>query len=176
MKKAIFCSSIFMLVTFSIPANAGHGRHGDIHHCLKSASRIKEGYFVKVEYLTLTNRGSDSYEIEIKDKNGVEWEMMCDSSTGDIYELEREVDSASDPLFQKNMKVKVDTAMKTALELYPGRIVNTEYEIKANGNASYEFDIVDALDVTYKIEINAETGNIIDVSIEKWDIGREYHE
>jgi len=30
--------------------------------------------------------------------------------------------------------------------------------------------------VTYKVEVDAATGEIVEVSIEKWDIGRESHE
>ncbi|MCH8262597.1 MAG: PepSY domain-containing protein, partial [Proteobacteria bacterium] len=117
-----------------------------------------------------------TYEIEIHDKNGVEWELMCDISTGNIYEIEREVKSASDPLFKKNMKVNEEAAGKTALALYPGKIVHTEYEIEANGASSYEFDIFDRPGVTYKVEVDAATGEVVEVSIEKWDIGRESHE
>jgi len=30
--------------------------------------------------------------------------------------------------------------------------------------------------VTYKVEVDAATGEIVEISIEKWDIGRESHE
>jgi len=106
----------------------------------------------------------------------VEWELMCDRSTGTIYEIEREVTSTSDPLFKKNMKVNEDAARKAALALYSGKVVHTEYEIEANGAASYEFDIFERPGVTYKVEVDATTGEVVEVSIEKWDIGRESHE
>ncbi len=170
---------MLMLALFSFSVFAGHdghSGHGSLHKCLKSASAIKEGYYAKLEYLTLTDRGSKTYEIEIHDKDGLEWELMCDISAGTIYEIEREVESASDPLFKKNMKVNEDTAKKTALALYPGKVVHTEYEIEANGASSYEFDIFEKPGVTYKVEVDAATGEIVEVSIEKWDIGRESHE
>ena len=179
MKYSITFMTIFMIVLFSSSVLAGHGGHSShsaLHKCLKSASAIKEGYYAKLEYLTLTDRGTTTYEIEIHDKNGVEWELMCDISTGNIYEIEREVESASDPLFKKNMKVNEEAAAKTALALYPGKIVHTEYEIEANGASSYEFDIFDRPGVTYKVEVDAATGEVVEVSIEKWDIGRESHE
>ena len=179
MKQTITLMTMFMLVLLSSPVLAGHGGHGnrgDLHHCLKSASAIKDGYYAKLEYLTLTDRGTTAYEIEIHDKNGVEWELMCDRSTGTIYEIEREVASTSDPLFKKNMKVSEDAARKTAVALYPGKVVHTEYEIEANGASSYEFDIFERPGVTYKVEVDAATGEIVEVSIEKWDIGRESHE
>lgn len=179
MKQTVTFVCMMMLALFSsfvLAGSRGNGMHGDLHHCLKSASAIKDGYYAKLEYLTLTDRGTRTYEIEIHDKNGVEWELMCDTSTGTIYEIEREVESASDPLFKKNMKVSEEAAGKTALSLYPGRIVHTEYEIETNGASSYEFDIFEKPGVTYKVEVNAATGEIVEVSIEKWDIGRESHE
>ncbi len=179
MKQTITLIAMFMLALFSSSVLAGHGGQGsqsDLHHCLKSASAIKDGYYAKLEYLTLTARGTKTYEIEIHDKNGVEWELMCDISTGTIYEIEREVESTSDPLFKKNMKVSEEAAGKAALALYPGRIVHTEYEIETNGASSYEFDIFEKPGVTYKVEVNAATGEIVEVSIEKWDIGREADE
>jgi len=164
------------LVSTAAPAGHRHGGHGGLHACLEAASAIKEGYYAKLEYLTLTERGVRTYEIEIHDRDGVEWELMCDIGTGTIYEIEREAASASDPLFKKRMKVDEATAGRTALELYPGKIVHTEYEIEADGAATYEFDIADRPGTTYKVEVDATTGEIVEVSIERWDIGREAHE
>ena len=174
MKHYTSLITMLSLAFLSQPVLAGHG-HGDggLHKCLKAASKIKQGYYGKLEYLTLTEKGVKTYEIEVNDDNGVEWELMCDKSNGNIYEIEREVESTSDPLFKNKMKVDEKTAAQTALSLYPGRIVHTEYEIEANGDASYEFDIYEKPGVTYKIEVNATTGEISEVNIEKWDIGRE---
>ncbi len=179
MKYVITIASTLLLALASSTSMAGHGHrghHGGLHACLAAASEIKDGYYAKLEYLTLTEEGVETYEIEIHDKDGAEWELMCDISNGDIYEVEREVESASDPLFKKHMKVDEETAGKTALELYPGKIVHTEYEIEANGDATYEFDIADRPGTTYKIEVDAGSGEIIEVNIEKWDIGREVGE
>ncbi len=169
----IFIATLSLTIfTQSVLAGHGHGR-GGLHKCLKEASKIKQGYYGKLEYLTLTDKGVKTFEIEINDANGVEWELMCDESTGTIYEIEREVESASDPLFKRKMKIDEATAAKTATSLYPGKIVHTEYEIEDNGAASYEFDIYDSPSVTYKVEVDATTGEIVEVNIEKWDIGRE---
>ena len=172
MKQIITLISALSLALLSQSVLAGHG-HGGLHKCLKEASKIKQGYYGKLEYLTLTEKGVKTFEIEINDDNGVEWELMCDESNGTIYEIEREVASASDPLFKNKMKVDEKTAAQTALSLYAGKIVHTEYEIESNGAASYEFDIWNSPGVTYKVEVDASTGEISEVSIEKWDIGRE---
>lgn len=178
MKHRLALLATITLVLAALPAFANdHGRaHDGLHKCLKAASNLKDGYYQKLEYLTMTKNGVKTYEIEIKDKNGVEWELMCDIHHGNIYEVEREVESTSDPLFKRHMKVDEKTAAKTALELYPGKLVHTEYEIEADGSASYEFDIYEKHEVTYKVEVDANTGEIIEVNIEKWDIGREADE
>src|SRR3972149_4636685 len=180
MKNISISLSLMVLTFFTTTAMADRGnsfRHHDgLHGCLKAASAIKDGYYAKVEYLTMTEDGVDTYEIEIHDKNNVEWELLCDIAKGSIYEIEREVESAQDPLFNKHMKVDRDTAARTALELYPGNLVHTEYEIESNGDASYEFDIYDRPGTTYKVEVDAATGAIVEMAIEKWDIGRETDE
>lgn len=180
MKNTFITLSLVVLPFFTTTAVADRGssfHHQDgLHGCLKAASAIKDGYFAKLEYLTMTQQGVAAYEIEIHDNNKVEWELMCDIAKGSIYEIEREVDSANDPLFKKHMKVDKDTAAKTALELYPGKLVHTEYEIEANGDASYEFDIYDHPGTTYKVEVDAASGEIVEMAIEKWDIGRETDE
>ncbi len=48
-----------------------------------------------------------------------------------------------------------------------------EYEIEENGDASYEFDIVNDKGVETKVEVDAATGKIIEVAIEEWEIGIE---
>ena len=180
MKNILITLSLLILALFTTTAMAEGGHfnrhHEGLHACLKAASAIKDGYYAKVEYLTMTQQGVAAYEIEIHDKDKVEWELICNSVTGDITEIEREVDSASDPLFKRHMKVDRDAAAKTALELYPGKLVHTEYEIEANGDASYEFDIYDHPGTTYKVEVDAATGEIVEMAIEKWDIGRETDE
>jgi uncharacterized membrane protein YkoI len=173
MKLSLGILTVLILAMFSTASMAGH--HGGLHACLSAASAVKEGYYAKLEYLTITDRGSEVYEIEIHDKGGVEWELMCDIAKGIIYEIEREVASAADPLFSSKMKVDEKTAAQTALALYPGKLVHTEYEIESNGSASYEFDIYERPGVTYKVEVDATTGEIVEIAIEKWDVGREAH-
>lgn len=173
MKLSITVLITTLLAMISTTSMADH--RGGLHACLKAASAIKEGYYAKLEYLTFTDRGIKAYEIEIHDKDGVEWELMCDIAKGTIFEIEREVESLSDPLFKSRMKVDEKTAAQTALALYPGKLVHTEYEIESNGDASYEFDIYDRPGVTWKVEVDAASGEIVEVAMEEWDIGRESH-
>lgn len=164
--------SFLTLAGISTPALAGHG-HGGVEKCLKTVSKIKPGAFVKVEYLSFTDEGSSAYEIEVRDKDGNEWEFECHAKKGNILEMEREVDKADDPLFKEKMKVSEADAKATATRLYPGTVEEVEYEIEANGDPSYEFDIVDSEGNEWKIEVSAISGEIIEVQTEAWEIGEE---
>ncbi|OYY82951.1 MAG: peptidase, partial [Methylophilales bacterium 16-45-9] len=54
-----------------------------------------------------------------------------------------------------------------------GTVVETEYEIEADGKASYEFDILEADKEEIKVEVDATTGKIVEVSYESYQIGKE---
>ncbi|MCG8489324.1 MAG: PepSY domain-containing protein [Chromatiales bacterium] len=141
--------------------------------CLHAASQIKQGDFVKVEYLNPSAEGRPTYEIEVRTSSGREWEFMCDATSGMIYEMEQEVESAEDPLFSKHAKVTAKQASDTVLELYPGKIEEIEYEIETNGDASYEIDVVDEGGTEFKVEVDAASGKVIEVHVEQWEIGEE---
>lgn len=141
--------------------------------CLNAASQIKSGDFVKVEYLNPSAEGRAVYEIEVRTASGREWEFMCDANSGMIYEMEQEVDSADHALFKKHAKVSAKQASETVLGLYPGKIEEIEYEIESNGDASYEIDVVDEGGTEFKVEVDAASGKVIEVHVEKWEIGEE---
>jgi uncharacterized membrane protein YkoI len=157
----------------ALPALAGHGGHDPLEGCLKEVRAIRPGDVVKVEYLGFTDEQKAAYEIEVRTDNGQEWEFECAARSGTILEFEQEVDSPTHELFKRHMKVSEDQARKIATELYPGEIVEVEYEIEANGDASYEFDIEDRWGVEFKVEVDAATGAIVEVQIERWEIGAE---
>ncbi len=145
-----------------------------IENCVAAAQKQKTGEFVTLEKLNVS--GKAVYEIEIKDENGFEWEFMCDANSGKIFETESEVSSANSLAFKSKMVVTEEDARVTALKAHPGVIQEVEYEIEENGDASYEFDIINALGVETKVEVDAATGKIIEVAIEEWEIGVEADE
>ncbi|MEN8261003.1 MAG: PepSY domain-containing protein [Pseudomonadota bacterium] len=155
----------------SMAAMAGQDRLG---RCLDSVRKQKAGDFVKVESLDF--EGKATYEIELRDAAGSEWEFMCRAETGEIFEIEEEVGSAEDPRFKAKMKIDLDAAKKKVLERFPGTVEEVEYEIEPNGDATYEIDVVDAQGRETKVEVNAATGEIIESSREKWQIGEEADE
>lgn len=170
---AIITALGLFVAGFSTPALAGYDGKGNLEKCLKAVSKVKPGSFVKVEYLIMTDEGHPAYEVEVRDSNGNEWEFECRAKDAVIVEVEREVDSVDDPLFKKRMKVSEADARTTATALYPGEVEEVEYELQANGEPAYEFDIRDEDGTEWKIEVSAESGEIIEVQIEGWEIGEE---
>ncbi|MEM1143682.1 MAG: PepSY domain-containing protein [Pseudomonadota bacterium] len=144
-----------------------------LQQCLDAAQKIQPGDFIKLEYLDPSAEGGAAYEIELSTTSGREWEFMCDVATGQIFEMEQEVDSADHPLFAGKAKVSLDAAKATVLSLYDGKIEEVEYEIEANGDVSYEMDVVDGNGTEFKVEVDAATGAIIEVAVEQWEIGEE---
>jgi uncharacterized membrane protein YkoI len=147
---------------------------GTLAACLAAAANIKTpgqpGDFAKVEYLNPSAEGMPTFEIELVDADGQEWEFMCDARSAQIYEIEQEAASPSDRRF--NAEVSEEAARQTVLDLYGGTIGEVEYEIESDGGSSYEID-VDAGGTEWKVEVDAATGAIVEVHVEKWEIGVE---
>jgi len=177
MKKTALTLAIAAVSALPMLAQAGHhGGHNagtPLETCLASAQAIQAGDFLKLEYLDPSAEGAPAYEIELRAVNGREWEFMCDAATGTIFEIEQEAESADDPLFKAGARVSVDDAKATVLKLYPGEIEEVEYEIESNGDASYEMDVVTESGTEFKVEVDAATGAIIEVAVERWEIGEE---
>ena len=168
MKKIILSSAIILAVStiFNVQA-ADLG----IEKCIASVQKQKSGDIVTLEKLNAS--GKAIYEIELEDANGFEWEFMCDVETGVIFETESEVSSVNSRAFKSKMRVTEEDAIAIAIKAYPGVVKEVEYEIEENGDASYEFDIVNGKGVETKVEVDAATGKIIEVAIEEWEIGKE---
>lgn len=139
--------------------------------CMQTVLKQQPGQVVKVELKLEEAR--EVYEFDIRGLDGKDWDLECLKSTGEIVEIEQEVDHPNHPLFKKNVKVNEREARQTALDRYPGKIIEVEYEIEADGRSSYEFDIdtVDGREI--KLEIDAETGDIVEINEERWQVGLE---
>lgn len=140
--------------------------------CLKAALAQRPGEVVKLE--SKEESGKPVYEFEILGQDGKSWELECDATAGKISEEEQEVASPDDPLFKAKAKLPLEEAKKAALKAVPGEIVETEYEIESNGEASYEFDIKTKDGKEMKLEIDAATGKTVeDKQTELYQIGKE---
>ncbi|MCK5888917.1 MAG: PepSY domain-containing protein [Methylococcales bacterium] len=173
MNKTVIGSAIILAISSVVSVQAADK---GIEKCVAAAQKQKQGQFVTLEKLKIVDSGKSVYELEIVDPNGFQWEFMCDAETGKIFESESEVESVNSLAFKAKMKVTEEDAKTIALKAYPGVISEVEYEIEENGDASYEFDIVNSKGVETKIEVDAATGKIIEVAIEEWQIGEEPNE
>jgi uncharacterized membrane protein YkoI len=169
--KTVMLSAAVLSVSAVLNAQAADE---GIEKCIAAAQAIKKGDMLKIEKLKVD--GKPLYELESRDAEGKEWEFMCDASSGKITEQESEVGKADDEPFKSKMKIGEKEAADIALKAHPGTIQEVEYEIEENGDASYEFDIVDDKGVETKVEVDAATGKIIETSIEEWEIGEEKEE
>lgn len=160
---------------FANTAVADHGTlkvkpYDSLGKCVKAALAVHDGKIVKVEYKSENKTGV--YEFDIETPDGKAWDIECNAKTSKITEVEEEVkvDSAA---FKALAKVSEADALKTALAAHPGTVVETEYEIEPDGKASYEFDILEADKEEIKVEVDATTGKIVEVSYENYQIGEE---
>ncbi len=168
MNNTVFKSALFIAICTALNVQAADQ---GLEKCIAEIKKQKAGELIKLE--KLNSDGKAVYEFELKDTNGFEWEFMCDATTGQVFETESEVSSANSQAFKSKMKVTEEDAKAIALKAYPGTIEEVEYEIEANGDASYEFDIINSKGVETKVEVDAATGKIIEVAIEEWEIGEE---
>jgi uncharacterized membrane protein YkoI len=138
--------------------------------CVKAALAVHSGKIVKMEFKS--ENKSPVYEFDIESADGTAWDVECNAKTGKIIEVEEEV-KADDARFKALAKVTEAEAKATALAAFPGKIVETEYELESDGKASYEFDILGANNQEIKVEVDATTGKIVEHDYEVYQIGQE---
>lgn len=143
-----------------------------VESCRSTVLGRRPGKIVKLEFKT--ERGIPIYEFEVSGVDGKTWELECDAFEGKIVEEEREVVSADDAAFRAKARVSEQDARGVALKAHPGTVMETEYEIEANGDASYEFDIRQADGSEVKLEVDAASGRIVEDDEQEWyQIGQE---
>ena len=172
MKKLSVVIAVSSALTV-LSANALAADQG-LENCIQAVKKEKAGDLIKLEKLNVAGKGA--YELEVSDNNSQEWEFMCDADSGKLTEKESEVADPNSQAFKKNVKVTEEDAAAIALKANPGTIQEVEYEIEDNGAASYEFDIVNDKGVETKVEVDANTGKIIETATEEWEIGEEADE
>lgn len=168
-------TTLIAAVFFTNTAIAGHDTikpkaYDSLGKCVKAALSKHEGAIVKTEFKSEKKEGV--YEFDIETADGKAWDVECNAKTGKITEVEEEV-KADDSRFKALAKVSEADAKATALAAHPGTVVETEYELEPDGKASYEFDILEADKEEIKVEVDATTGKIVEVSYEEYQIGKE---
>lgn len=157
--------------TLAIAAGAAEAHSGKLESCVKAALAKHPGKILSLE--AEIEKGKPIYELDIKGKDGKEWEIECDAATGKLTEEEQEVANADDEAFKAKAKVTEEEARKTALGRKAGEVIEVEYNLEADGNPSYEFDIVDKDGKEWEIEVDAVTGKVLEEERELFQIGDE---
>ena len=169
MKKKLLVLSIIAATT----AQAEHHKKvelTDIDKCYMNAVEKYPGHVLSMESEIENDRLI--YEFDIMTKDGNEVEVECDAKKHTLHDFEIEY-KKGDKKFTNVVKISESEAEKIALEKYNGKVVDREYSIE-NGNPAYEFDIYIAKKGhEYEVEVDAVTGEILEVEMELYDIGSE---
>lgn len=150
------------------PAVAVANSNAGIESCAKAALAQAPGELTQA---TLKQEPDGRvWEFEIKQADGKLFDIECSDSAGTIVESETRVASAADPAFTAIAKVDEAAARTKALEAKAGTVERVEFELEADGKASYEYDIKTA-DGDYRIEVDAASGEVVESSSELLEIG-----
>lgn len=166
-----------LFIGFSTTLTAAELAAGSVRleTCLQTALEQRPGQVIKLEMKR--QRGVLVYEFDIRDFNGLDWDLECSAETGEILEIEQEVATPNHPDFAARQRISEYQARQRALQVYPGEITELEYEIEASGRPVFEFDIYQADGKTIKAEIDAgsepDSDAIHEVSEQLWQIGYE---
>lgn len=136
---------------------AAHAAPTALDHCVKAAQDKHPGKLMSLS--SEIEDGKSQYEIDIQGQDGFGWEAECDAATGKINRIEREI-RANAKEFKSKAKVRLDAAIKIALDKYPGDVLNTEYDMEDDGEISYEFVIRTNNGKMIEIEVDAVTGKL----------------
>ena len=169
MKKTLLILSVIAATT----AQAEHHKKvelSDIDKCVMNAIEKYPGHVLSME--SEIEKDRLIYEFDIMTKDGREVEIECDARKHTLHDFEVEY-KKDDKTFTNAAKISESEAEKIALEKYNGKIVDREYSME-NGNPAYEFDIyVAKKGHEYEVEVDAVTGEILEVEMELYDIGSE---
>jgi uncharacterized membrane protein YkoI len=175
MKLRLTLGAAVLAAAFTSTAMADHASikpkaYDSLGKCVKAALSKHDGKIVKLEMKS--EKKVAMYEFDVESADGTAWDIECNVKTSKITEVEEEV-KATDSRFVALAKVSEADAKATALAAHPGKVTETEYELEPDGKASYEFDIEEADSEEIKVEVDATTGKIVEVSYEVYQIGQE---
>lgn len=168
MNKSLISIALAGAFTISVgTANAAH--HDPLSVCVKSAQAKHPGKMVSLSHEI--EDGKPQFEIDIKGDDDKNWEVECDAASGKINRIEREINPNS-PEFKAKAKIRLDAAIKIALDKYPGNVMNIEYDLEDDGEISYEFIIKTHAGKTIEVEVDAESGKLAGYEEVTYRIGK----
>ena len=169
MKKTLLVLSVIAATTAQAEQH-NKVELSDVDKCYMNAVEKYPGHVLSMESEIENDRLI--YEFDIMTKDGREVEIECDARKHTLHDYEVEY-KKGDKTFTNAVKISESEAEKIALEKYNGKVVDREYSME-NGNPAYEFDIyVAKKGYEYEVEVDAVTGEILEVEMELYDIGSE---
>lgn len=149
--------SIGLAAALVAMTTAAHAAPTALDNCVKAAQDKHPGKLMSLS--SEIEDGKSQYEIDIQGQDGFGWEAECDAATGKINRIEREI-RANAKEFKSKAKIRLDAAIKIALDKYPGDVLNTEYDMEDDGEISYEFIIRTNAGKVIEIEVDAVSGKL----------------
>lgn len=137
--------------------------------CLAAALKNRPGEVKELEFGL--EDGVPHYEFEIITADGRETEVECDAMTGQIVEVEWENENMDLDAFLAKAKVSPSQARRIALQRVPGKIVKMDLETNTAGVMSYEFEVMARDGTNLDVEVDANTGRVIEVERDLYEIG-----
>ncbi len=164
-----------LILPATLATAAGYpGGARPFEHCLEAVAERVAGRVLKVE-ARISEGGPLIYEFAVRDAGGRDWDVACEADRAEVIEVELEVASVGVPAFARALRVDEAAARAAAGEGPDSAVREVEYEVEdaGAGRAVYEFDLVDPAGAERKIEVDAESGGIVETSRELWQVGYE---
>ncbi|GAB4257783.1 MAG: hypothetical protein Kow0065_07270 [Methylomicrobium sp.] len=159
MKHANTTTIALLATLLAVPNAYAEFEHhkGGVDTCVQAALAAHPGKITTVR--AEVEDGKPQYEVDIAGSDGKLWEVECDAKNGAVLETEREV-AADAAEFTSKAKIRLDAALKTALDKHPGSLMKIEYEIEGDNSVAYEFDIKMADGKLHEVEVDAVNGQL----------------
>lgn len=147
----------------------GSAAAADLESCLQATLRLFGGEAWHVEFES--RGGRPTYEFVVA-KGNERLYVGCDAGTGRVGEVDAIVE-ADDPRWRAVAKIEEEKAVAIATERYRGEVEEVKRLLLGSGGAAYEVDVeVEGGEGEFNVYVDAETGRILNVHIEYWEIGR----
>jgi uncharacterized membrane protein YkoI len=140
-----------------------------MEECLSVALERYPGKVKEIEFGL--EDGVPHYEFEILTADGLETEVECSAMTGAIVEVEWENENMDLDAFLAQSRVSPAQARKIALRRIPGKVTKMDLETNSMGEMSYEFEIRARDGEDVDVEVDAMSGNVMEVETEIYEVG-----
>jgi uncharacterized membrane protein YkoI len=166
----ILAAGAFALAA-SIPAKADHifiHTPVSVGECLLAALGLVGGHATHMEFES--RGGQPIYEFVVFSDN-VNYYVACNATNGAIQDVDILVEPG-DERFAARSRYDEAAARAAVLAQYPGEIEEVKWFLMHSGHVWYEVDVeIVGTDGEFNVWIDAETGGIVRVDVEYWEIG-----